>query len=727
MATIPNNYAAIWALNPPAFAVSGQPESSFGLGPGGSESVLGNDGRTLVNPLHYADGGKYRSIIKLMIRYENQPNDNNWGMGTGWLIRPDLLVTAGHCAYDFGEERYGRATIVKAYMGYSGKTNLSPVNLNSGAVQLRMGKTFITTTGWLQSEGTNRRTDVAFLKLDRPFTGNFTPVSYVDTPFSGQDIIGVVGYPADKPDGDASQSGSPVIRKSDGISIGAHVYGGTSTNSASSIGGKYGNDFDAYVNVFNQRAQPITSILGISVIKPATAGADNMNITNGGFDSTGFRSIGSFESSTGHSEGTESFLDVLKDIGKVAIPLVSTGLQIASPFLGPVGPPAASIAGVALGALGKMCESAFDSQTQTLRMIPKVTPEQLEGIAQRAVLAEAALQTTLKLDHDSPEGKLILQAMKENYAVMKPQESLPSKLFPCIAVPTLRIAMDPKLPVRSEHVPDVRKALPNSTMTESSFSTSTEAAFARELLQPTIRLPGEEGFFDTLGPIIKSGLKFATPLLSQAAKQGIDFALSSLNKTESAFDTTASDNIIAGPLFRRAVVAECALQAIQKIDPSRLKGLKLYDDHGNESTEGFFDFMKKTMQVVGRKVIETAPDVIKNVGPVALDLLAHAIQQKGGSEGAIWNWSGSPTGDWNGSFNGDSSLTVPFQPVLRPKRSIAALADSRPETPQPVTVSAPSVPDPSPVVESNVVMNEVLAEKPKYSNLDGLIFLPMDD
>lgn len=56
-----------------------------------------------------------------MIRYENQPNDNNWGMGTGWLIRPDLLVTAGHCAYDFGEERYGRATIVKAYMGYSGK------------------------------------------------------------------------------------------------------------------------------------------------------------------------------------------------------------------------------------------------------------------------------------------------------------------------------------------------------------------------------------------------------------------------------------------------------------------------------------------------------------------------------------------------------------------------------------------------------------------------------
>lgn len=383
-----------------------------------------------------------------------------------------------------------------------------------------------------------------------------------------------------------------------------------------------------------------------------------------------------------------------------------------------LGPPAAGIAGVALGALGKMCESAFDSQTQTLRMVPKVTPEQLEGIAQRAVLAEAALQTTLKLDHDSPEGKLILQAMKENYEVMKPQESLPSKLFPCIAVPALRIAMDPKIPVRAEHVPDVRRALPNSTMAESSFNTSTEAAFARELLQPTIRLPGEEGFFDVLGPIIKGGLKFASPLLSQVAKQGIDLAVSSLNKTESAFDNSTSDNIIAGPLFRRAVVAECALQAVQKIDPSRLKSLKLYDDHGNESTEGFFDFMKKTMQVVGRKVIETAPDVIRNVGPVAVDLLAQAIQQKR-SESAVGNWNGYP--------NVDSSLAVPYAPVLRQKRSIASLAHSRPETPQPVTVSALSLPDPTPAVESNLVSNEAIEPKPRYTNKDGLIFLPMDD
>ncbi len=61
------------------------------------------------------------AIIKLLIRYREQPDDNAWGMGTGWLIAPDLLVTAGHCAYDFGEDtQYGPATIVKAYMGYAG-------------------------------------------------------------------------------------------------------------------------------------------------------------------------------------------------------------------------------------------------------------------------------------------------------------------------------------------------------------------------------------------------------------------------------------------------------------------------------------------------------------------------------------------------------------------------------------------------------------------------------
>ena len=37
-------------------------------------------------------------------------------MGTGWLIAPDVVATAGHCVYDSG----GPLKYIKVYFGYSG-------------------------------------------------------------------------------------------------------------------------------------------------------------------------------------------------------------------------------------------------------------------------------------------------------------------------------------------------------------------------------------------------------------------------------------------------------------------------------------------------------------------------------------------------------------------------------------------------------------------------------
>ncbi len=128
-----------------------------------------------------------------MLQYQNQePGSTAWGMGTGWLITDDLLVTAGHCAYDWGNSM-GPVVTVKAYIGYSGKASSS-----SDSVQLRMGKQVITTVGWLQSEGSDRKSDVAFIQLDRPFTGALNTISYEDTPIRGAATLGVVGYPGDK-------------------------------------------------------------------------------------------------------------------------------------------------------------------------------------------------------------------------------------------------------------------------------------------------------------------------------------------------------------------------------------------------------------------------------------------------------------------------------------------------------------------------------------------------
>ena len=115
-------------------------------------------------------------------------------MGTGWLIRPDLLVTAGHCAYDWSQLNgagFGRANEVKAYIGYNGKASIG-----TNDVQFRSGVKIVTTEGWLRS-GNNRHNDVAFIQLDRPFEG-IAPFTFSQTAGNGNEVIGVVGYPGDK-------------------------------------------------------------------------------------------------------------------------------------------------------------------------------------------------------------------------------------------------------------------------------------------------------------------------------------------------------------------------------------------------------------------------------------------------------------------------------------------------------------------------------------------------
>lgn len=62
MAAVQSNYAAIWSLTN-VLKAAAKPESAFGLGPGGvdQEALIGGiDGRTIVSPEHFANGGKYR-------------------------------------------------------------------------------------------------------------------------------------------------------------------------------------------------------------------------------------------------------------------------------------------------------------------------------------------------------------------------------------------------------------------------------------------------------------------------------------------------------------------------------------------------------------------------------------------------------------------------------------------------------------------------------------------
>lgn len=121
-------------------------------------------------------------------------------MGTGWLIRPDILVTAGHCAYDW-KRQLGRATEVQCYVGYDGRQSVKSPN-----VQFRSVKRVVTTEGWIKAKG-QRSFDVSFMQVDRPFTG-IRPVEFDSTPDKANTTIGVVGFPSDLTDGDSGERGA---------------------------------------------------------------------------------------------------------------------------------------------------------------------------------------------------------------------------------------------------------------------------------------------------------------------------------------------------------------------------------------------------------------------------------------------------------------------------------------------------------------------------------------
>ena len=123
-------------------------------------------------------------------------------MATGWLIASDLIVTAGHTAFDWSY-RLGQLTHAKAYIGYDGKTS---VDDPSSSVQFQAGERVATTSEWLRSKGM-RAYDLAFIKVRGSFT-DVHPMKYEDTPKSGMAILGLVGYPGDLTDKYSEEKGA---------------------------------------------------------------------------------------------------------------------------------------------------------------------------------------------------------------------------------------------------------------------------------------------------------------------------------------------------------------------------------------------------------------------------------------------------------------------------------------------------------------------------------------
>ncbi|KAF7555830.1 hypothetical protein G7Z17_g1919 [Cylindrodendrum hubeiense] len=724
--------AAAWKLDLPA---TSHPAESTILPDDGckkdEESIIGEDERALVDLGDLREGGKYRSIVKIQARFDNKTTGKPvWMMGTGWLIRPDLIITAGHVVYDWGH-RFGAASQIKCYIGYNGRASVT-----TSQVQARYGLNVVSTAEWIETPD-NRMRDVAFIQVDRPFTGNLRTFNYVETPTSGNNtLLGVVGYPGDKYFKDANggsdeygaqmyeefgkteynletnarhmigyqvstyggQSGAPILRRADGqlTSIGTHCYGGggSDSNSGNAIGGAYGNNYETFIGLFNggqytfapgkveivdtqARANQRITETTTRITDSSAKFTDNSH-TASRFTDIASRFSDNTSRFTDNSHGTSRFSDSMTRIPAQAsttritnsttrypvqsspprfngyttrttpsntrFPVVPTGteeegffdilktvarvgsrvLPVASPLLGPIGGYLGTAAGALLGSLG--AESITDGNAEN-------------GSAERAMLAESALQAVLSMEH-SEDLEEVVTKMQGIWATSAPNiNALAPVLAPALTECALDLtsdrwarAADPTRPRGEESTIVMQRRDLGITLTESGLGGGEEAAFVEGLFGPTRQLAGEEGIFDWLGPVLRTAVSHVTPIVSQAAKSAISgLGNTLLNKAKNALgaESAMSDGLSSNEeatriLLKRAVMADAALQALMTLPRAKLQRLKLTHEESGE-TEGIFDFMKTTVQKFGPIALDSAKNMAKKYLPGLIDTATKKI------------------------------------------------------------------------------------------------------
>lgn len=646
--------------------------------------------------------------MKVFIRYEfSKPGQ--YMMGTGWLVAPDLFVTAGHCSYDWSK-KLGRAIEVKSYIGYEGKASIGTKD-----VEFRKVKRITTTEGWVRAKG-QKAFDVSFMQVDQPFTG-VKSYKFEDTKPYGNLNLGVVGYPGDLNDPTTKEngaymyemflpteydlatqadtmleyqidtfggesipsldavscclcrqgnSGSPVFRQEDLVSIGCHVYGGE--NNSASVIGSYGNPYGDYLAAFKLTLPPGYALHLVPVKKDEPRPLVSTNslkrfssISGGGTQSSRIaqprRELSSqarrapatplgLNDPSLHSEAEEGlFGDILKGVGS-ALPI----------FGGPIG----TLAGVALNAAGSMLETTTAEGFSDTTTVP-------EGAVERAILAEATLKVlqNTKLPEDVEEG--IFEDMKT--AVMK---ALPTvrktapRVIGAMMEPALKMALgslhnynqrsaggaesfDDNGPVFGITLPVTQYSAaidqPADQQTEAFLHAAMAAA--RDGQESFGDSETEEGFFD----IFKSATRLIGKGVLGVAKVGLPIVADYLNKTAGAeaFDAESnSGNDTADLLAKRALVADAALQAIMKVPAHQLQ------------EEGFFGSLWDTVKSIAPGVMKAAPGIIKAINPTIGGIISGLTGQESVSAG-------------NSFGNGFHPRRLAPAPIITPKRSVGLL------------------------------------------------------
>ncbi|KAK4444610.1 hypothetical protein QBC34DRAFT_474597 [Podospora aff. communis PSN243] len=610
---------ATWSLRETDEKLPESAEPIFSSASPATESVFGRDDRKPVRDVDIAPGGKYRSIVKLMLRFGNR-----WLMGTGWLIAPDLLVTAGHCVFDHSHP-LGQVQEIKAYIGYKGRA--STVG-GPTACQFRRGTMVATSTGWLR--GANQQADMSLITVSPPF-GGVKPIQYAVTPRSGTMSLGIVGYPGDKEQGEymyehfdekvtfnlgdpraggmltyridsaGGNSGSPVLRK-DLVSIGVHAYGG-GINKASIIGPQ-GNILGNYTRALTAKAEAEAgqiNFVGISAPGAETeSGIVGIGPDGGKTESE--------ELTNGVSGESSSPLDRFTRAVKLAVALhdrppteatVEAGMP---PVLGESAGTLGCLGAIALAKAGQLGQEALTGDAT-----------EYHGLVERAILQEAAFSAVMGLPRVINQQHEVFLNMSQwvgeldagvDGASRVVRESLNAALGGIIAHHYGHtLAGRPLRPRTVEAAPGAESSqapdLDTQKMVEGLLARSESGEMG----------PDQEFSLGSLANLVKNGLNVAGPLLGTAIDAGLPYLMKRLNatRTESAEEAADAQDVkpLVDAIVARAKVSEAALEAISGI-PAEVA-----------QKEGIFDDMMKAIKQVGPLVVKLAPSVIDTVTHLA--------------------------------------------------------------------------------------------------------------
>ncbi|KAM0668693.1 hypothetical protein ACQRIU_002255 [Beauveria bassiana] len=527
-------------------------------------------------------------------------------MGTGWLIRDDLIVTAGQNVYS--DTYGGQALRVKCWIGYRGR-DLA----NDPRVQHRNAINIVTTEALRSQSADGKRHDVAMIQLDIPFTGNLRLFKYISTPsLPRSGSIVVVGYPGDKSperneediggwmyegrcparynlaesspmiehkvDTFRGQSGAPILLSDDKgmVAIGTHCYNGSNAE----------HKEDNPPRRLYAKDRPPESIFAY------------------------------FEGGNpkDHKEDDSDYTEYLvRQVGREELPVEGT-------MRGPIGTLFGTIAGGIIGVLAKSVVLKHQEVSFSVS-----DPAMVDACFQRAQLAEAAFQCMFRIFkywERFPERKTMASIWITWHLKNITNSKFRALVTPIINDFGFRLAAD-HWQKRVDPYPGSRHVKAGKNSGDDLKLTKTEAydpskkGFVEVFFNSrTRRVDGyekesAETVASWLSMLFDGAVNFAHPIASTATETAIDHVVEAIGGIPRVRSIPAdAQEADIDLILKRAVMADCALQALEEAPKYDLENMMPLNRFSGLEGGTMMEGIKVVIQQGGPDLVDIGQNVV---------------------------------------------------------------------------------------------------------------------